>query len=54
MSVTRSVTGDDIAICHDSYDGLMIVTLLSRGSDQSEESITNVDQSEASIKSIDQ
>ena len=46
--------GDDIAICHDSYDGLMIVTLLSRGSDQSEPSIRSIDQSEASIKSIDQ
>ena len=54
VSVTRSVTGDDIAICHDSYDGLMIVTLLSRGSDQLEESIRNVNQSEASISSIDQ
>ena len=24
-------SGDDIAICHDSYDGLMRVTVLSRG-----------------------
>ena len=47
-------TGDDIAICHDSYDGLMIVTLLSRGSEQSEPSIWCVEQWEASIKPIDQ
>ena len=58
-SVTRSVTGgpgDDIAICHDSYDGLMRVTVLSRGwgSDQWEASMRNVDQWEARIRSIDQ
>ena len=49
-------TGDDMAICHDSYDGLMRVTVLSRGwgSDQWEASMRSVDQWEARIKRIDQ
>ena len=34
--MTRSVTGDDMAIFHDSYDGLMRVTVLSQEARDSE------------------